>query len=50
MVSVQIYPTSWSWAGCDTRSIFKQSAVGLNPEFFFSQISGLSKAKELNLP
>ena len=33
-------------AGCDTRSIFKQSFAGLNSEFSFSETSCLTKAEE----
>ena len=33
---VCIYPTTSLWAGCDSRSIFKQSLTGLNWEFSFS--------------
>ena len=33
--NVRIYSTLTLWAGCDTRSIFKQNIFGLNFEFFF---------------
>ena len=37
-------------AGYDTRSIFKRSLTGLNPEFSFSKTSCLTKAEEPSLP
>ena len=36
MVAVWVYPTPTQWAGCNARSIFKQSTTGLNSEFSFS--------------
>ena len=47
---VYIYATSPLWAGCDIRSIFKQSTAGLRQEFSFSQTGCLTKAKEFWLP
>ena len=49
------YCVSVSWfgcaqAGCDTRSIFKQSLTGLDSEFSFSWTGCLTKAKESSLP
>ena len=37
-------------AGCDTRSIFKRTTIGLNLEFSFSKIGSCKKAKEHSLP
>ena len=43
-----MYPTTQSWAGCDTRVICKQSTAGLSLEFSFSLTSCITKAKEPN--
>ena len=43
-------PTLFSWARCDTRSIFKQSLISLNSEFSLSFTSCLTKVKEPSLP
>ena len=45
-----IYPTPLLRVGSDIRSIFKQSADGLNWEFSFSSISCYTRVKELGLP
>ena len=37
------------WVGCDTRSIFKRSRVGLNLEFSFFLTSWLTKIKKHRL-
>ena len=42
-------PNPTSLAGCDTRSIFKRSLTGLNPELSFSLTGCLTKAKKLSL-
>ena len=47
-VCVCIYPNPPPWASCDTRSIYKQSAAGLNSKFSFSLTSCLIKAEELS--
>ena len=48
--SVIIFTNPSARAGCDTRSIFKQSLTGLNSEFSFSLTSCLTKAEEPSLP
>ena len=42
---VYIYPTPQPWAGCDTRSIFKQSIAYLKSEFSSSSTGCLIKAE-----
>ena len=37
-------------AGCDTKSIFRQSLTGLNSEFFFSSTGCHTKVEDLRLP
>ena len=49
-LSYACYPTPPPQTGCNTRSIFKQSASDLNSDFPFSQTGCLTKAKESNLP
>ena len=44
------YPTPPLWARCNTRSIFKQSTVGLTLDIFFSSTDCLIKAKESSPP
>ena len=50
LIVVCINSTPSQKARCDTRSIFKQSKVGLNSQFSFSLIGCLTKVKEPNLP
>ena len=47
-IFVYIYQTLLPLVACDTRSIFKQSKAGLDPEFSFSQTGCITKAKELS--
>ena len=35
-IYIYIYTNTSVWAGCDTRSIFKHSLIGLNSKFAFS--------------
>ena len=44
-----IFTNPSTWAGYDTRSIFKWSLTGLNSEFSFSLTSCLTKAEEPSL-
>ena len=39
LISVCIYPTPLLQAGCDTRSVIKQSKAILNSEFFLLDLS-----------
>ena len=41
--------TNLALAGCDTRSIFKRSLIGLNSEFSFSYTGCPTKVKEPNM-
>ena len=49
-IYLSIFTNPSTWAGYDTRSIFKQSLTGLNSEFSFSYTSYLTKAEEPSLP
>ena len=44
-----INPTSLTWAGCDTKSMFNESTEGFNPEFSFSKNGCLTKAEKPSL-
>ena len=46
---LSIFTNTSTWAGYDTRSIFKRSLTGLNSEFSFSYTSCLPKTEELSL-
>ena len=49
-IYICIYPIPQPKTGCDTRSFFKQSKVGLISEFSFSLADCLTKSRELSLP
>ena len=44
------YPIPLPHTCCNTRSIFKQSLIGMNSDFFFSLTSCYTKVKETSLP
>ena len=43
-------PNPYAQAGCNTRSIFKQSLTGFHSEFSFSSTVCYTKVKESSLP
>ena len=49
-VCVCVYRLQSSASGCDTRSIFMRSLIGLNSEFSFSLTSWYTKVEESSLP
>ena len=50
MLLMYVLTNPSKWAGCDTRSIFKEFLTGLNSEFSFSYTGCHTKVKELSLP
>ena len=47
---LSVFTNVSSWTGCDPRSIFKQSLIGMNSEFSFSSTSCYTKVKEPSQP
>ena len=47
---INIFTNPFARAGYNTRSIFKQSLTGLNPEFPFSKTSCRTKAEDSSVP
>ena len=50
LMELYVFANLSTQAGCDTRSIFKQSWTGLNSEFCFSYTGCLTKAKKPGMP